>query len=281
MLKFSESEINLRIHAARAIAKNRKLLDMLESGETNVTAIGRLAPHLEGDKAETLIEEVRGKSRREVEWIVAKEQVAAKAVSSPAVVQAPEPQVGLFEERLPKVDREKAAIREELRDRRDRVVPLSGDEAELRFLASKALLEKLERAQVLLARRYPRAAFSDVLGEVLEFFLERRDPARRDARRAAKGSAAANAASTRRVPRPLRDKVFARDSHRCVAVEPDGRRCGERRWLEADHVVPAALGGATTLDNLRTFCRRHNQAAAVAAFGAEHVAAAIANRRNH
>lgn len=51
---------------------------------------------------------------------------------------------------------------------------------------------------------------------------------------------------------------------------------GESRWLEVDHVVPAALGGATALGDLRTLCRADNRVQAEEVFGAAYVAAAIA-----
>lgn len=252
-LKFPETEIRLRIQAARAIRDNQKLMDMLERGETTVSSIGRLAPHLNGDKAEQLIDDIRGMTRREVEWLVAKESAEAKAETRP-----PEPQQALFE--TPTVD--EAAIREELRDRRDKIVPLSGEEAEIRFVATREFVERLERAQVLLARRHPKGALREVLGDALDLLLEKEDPARRTARREAKKRTAGE--------RALRDEVLKRDGYRCVAPG-----CGERRWLELDHIVPVALGGKTTLANLRTYCRRHNQEAAIAVFGAANVAAAI------
>lgn len=50
----------------------------------------------------------------------------------------------------------------------------------------------------------------------------------------------------------LRAKVFARDEGRCAI-------CGmfDSRW-QHDHTVPLFLGGADTLENSRTLCRRHH-----------------------
>lgn len=45
----------------------------------------------------------------------------------------------------------------------------------------------------------------------------------------------------------LRMKVFERDDFTC-------RRCGVRKDLQADHVIPESAGGATTLGNLQTLC---------------------------
>lgn len=53
------------------------------------------------------------------------------------------------------------------------------------------------------------------------------------------------------IPRALRKAVFERDDFRCV-------RCGSRWDICADHKIPESRGGATTLENLQTLCRRCN-----------------------
>ncbi|MBI4346524.1 MAG: HNH endonuclease [Elusimicrobia bacterium] len=81
------------------------------------------------------------------------------------------------------------------------------------------------------------------------------------------------------IPAALRDQVLARDGYQCAHVEPDGRRCPVRRYLEVDHIVPVALNGPTTLENLRAYCRGHNAMAAELAFGVSYVVRAIARHR--
>jgi len=49
------------------------------------------------------------------------------------------------------------------------------------------------------------------------------------------------------VPREVRRAVFARDGGRCV-------ECGARFDLQYDHVIPLALGGASTPENLQILC---------------------------
>ena len=79
------------------------------------------------------------------------------------------------------------------------------------------------------------------------------------------------ATSPRAIPASVRRTVWARDAGCCTFTAPDGTRCGSRWKLELDHVVPAALGGPPTIDNLRLRCRTHNLLHAEAIFGREHM----------
>jgi hypothetical protein len=56
----------------------------------------------------------------------------------------------------------------------------------------------------------------------------------------------------------VRREVGARDASRCAFVSKDGHRCGARRFLEFHHVVPRAVGGAATVENIQLRCRAHN-----------------------
>jgi len=79
----------------------------------------------------------------------------------------------------------------------------------------------------------------------------------------------------RHCPAAVARAVFLRDGQQCSYVSPDGRRCSARRCLELDHVVPWAVGGASTLENLRLRCRAHNQRYARQFYGKSRVEAAV------
>lgn len=49
------------------------------------------------------------------------------------------------------------------------------------------------------------------------------------------------------IPREMRRLVYERDGGRC-------RHCGESFDLQYDHIIPVALGGATTPQNLQLLC---------------------------
>jgi 5-methylcytosine-specific restriction endonuclease McrA len=61
--------------------------------------------------------------------------------------------------------------------------------------------------------------------------------------------------------------VSKRDGGQCSYVGDNGHRCPERTFLEYHHIVPYALGGRATIDNISLRCRRHNQYEAELVFG--------------
>jgi hypothetical protein len=71
------------------------------------------------------------------------------------------------------------------------------------------------------------------------------------------------------IPAHVRRAVWARDGGRCQFPLASGGVCGSTRQLELDHIQPLALGGASTVDNVRVSCRPHNLRAARLALGDE------------
>jgi HNH endonuclease len=97
------------------------------------------------------------------------------------------------------------------------------------------------------------------------------------ARRLVQASPTPNVAKwNRHVAAAVVREVYLRDQGRCSFVSLGGRRCGERAHLELDHMTPFAVGGASTLANLRLLCRAHNQQHARDHFGRAYIDAVIA-----
>ena len=67
--------------------------------------------------------------------------------------------------------------------------------------------------------------------------------------------------TSRYIPIALKRATWRRAKSRCQYVGPRGR-CASTHKLQVDHYVPLALGGKTTLENLRLLCQNHNLAEA-------------------
>jgi len=90
--------------------------------------------------------------------------------------------------------------------------------------------------------------------EVMALALERERRRRRRIDRALDAMSAEGAPASRREPIPesVRRQVFRRDAGRCAA-------CGSEELLQFDHVIPLALGGASTAENLQLLCAPCNR----------------------
>jgi hypothetical protein len=55
-----------------------------------------------------------------------------------------------------------------------------------------------------------------------------------------------------RIPEHIRIEVWRRDSGKCA-------RCGSRKNLEYDHIVPLSMGGSNTARNIELLCERCNR----------------------
>ena len=77
---------------------------------------------------------------------------------------------------------------------------------------------------------------------------------------------------SRAIPVDIQRAVRARSGNQCEFIDPQSqRRCDCRVQLEFDHRVPFMMGGLHTVDNLRHYCRAHNQLAAVRFYGVAHM----------
>ncbi|HET6900459.1 MAG TPA: HNH endonuclease, partial [Vicinamibacteria bacterium] len=75
------------------------------------------------------------------------------------------------------------------------------------------------------------------------------------------------AEDSRNIPAEVERAISKRDQDRCAFVARNGRRCGERRFLEFHHVVPYGAGGKPTADNIELRCRAHNRYESTLFFG--------------
>lgn len=256
------------------------LIDRLRDGRLHLCAAACIAPHLEHETAELLMDAVAGLSHREVEHYLIRNwrpqrpsppttPNAAPAAANPLLV-SPEP---YGSKSLPP-DSPNVGI---LTDRTI-VRPLSADSNRVNITLSDQTLEKLKRARELQRGK----SDDEILQKSLDGLLDKLAPERRVQRREARIAAAARktkvddcgtGAKTR--PRPSsragrladRDRVLVDAGNQCSYRASDGTECRARSFIEIDHVRPWALGGTSDRENLRPLCRTHNLMMAQRTFG--------------
>ncbi len=64
---------------------------------------------------------------------------------------------------------------------------------------------------------------------------------------------------TRYIPAVTKRSVLKQNGYQCSYISKDGVRCGEKHYLNFDHIQPYALGGKSSSNNLRVLYSAHNQ----------------------
>src|SRR3990172_5715181 len=273
VLQFSEHAAYGRIEAARAARRFPVVLERLADGSVNLTTIGLLAAHLTTENHREFLEAARGKSKRQVEELVArvrpKPPVAAAVRRLPisrataASPEAPHDAVGSADQ----AGHPQAAGHAAPPPARPPVVgPLAPQRYKVQFTASAETVEKLRRAQALLRHQIPDGDPAAIIDRALSVLLQdlgRQKMAATDRPRGSHGPTS----RSRHMPAAVRRAVWLRDGGRCAFVSRTGRRCAEKAFLEFHHVVPYAAGGAPTADNIQLRCRAHNGYEAELYFG--------------
>jgi 5-methylcytosine-specific restriction endonuclease McrA len=270
-LGLSEGETHRRLTAARLAKRFPVLLDALASRRIHLSSLVLLRDLFTDDNVERLLAAAEGKTKREMEQLVAR--LAPKPDVESSIRKLPEARVRSAAPLTPLEATQASLTPLAAPAPRAHVVPLSEGRHKVQFTASDGVREKLEHARALLSHRNPSGDLAVVIEKALDVLiakLENERHAKTDRPRAAKPSRKPGYVS-----RATRREVAARDGLQCSYVSPDGERCPSRVRLEVDHRHARALGGAGTVENTRMLCAAHNHYAAEKTFGRAHVAARI------
>jgi 5-methylcytosine-specific restriction endonuclease McrA len=150
------------------------------------------------------------------------------------------------------------------------VRPVAEDRWSLRVTLDGAARHELETLKELLSHKIPDGDLGAVLREAIRCGLAKH-AGRRGASVPARVRRARASEDEGYISAAVRREVWKRDGGQCTFEGPDGHRCASRWRLEPDHIVPVALGGTSTIDNLRLRCHGHNLLEAERAFGREHM----------
>jgi hypothetical protein len=303
VLGYDESGAFRRIRAARITRRWPEVLGMIERGALHLTALVVLHPILTDANRKELFASAEGKTRREIDALVAErmpqpphadfarrlpvpggwsiavappvhvvEAVSTDGSAAGTPAQTPPPAAT-----APAIETPAGARPWEWQA----VVHTALDRVRIGFDAGISVLRLIDRARQVLRHKYPEGRLEDVMRDALETLLDRKDPQRRLTLKPASvvRDAASPEPETPREPRALRDMkagryipawvkriVWERDDGRCAWRFPEGTVCGSKDWIEYDHVKPFAKGGKSDSPrNVRLLCRLHNREAAAAA----------------
>ncbi len=298
-LRFSEAAAYDRIMVARAGRRLPALLDAASSGRVHLTGLRLLVPHLTEANQETLLAQAAGKSKREIEELVAR--VAPQEPGPVVVSRAPEQRVvevsahtrsapsaagasgsgvppgpGLFPAPWPSSSASSYDQRDAPqppRRHRPSFVPVSADLFQIQFTASRAFRDKVVETQGLLRHRVPDGDLESILGRALDLLIvqvkkERFGVGRRTRKAATEAELKpADETSSRHIPDAIKRAVYERDGGRCTFTDERGRRCEETSGLVFDHVEGFARTHRRTVEGIRLLCRAHNQFVAEQMYG--------------
>ena len=268
-LGFSENVAASRIAVSRESRRFPQMVEMLRAGRIHLSGLRMLCGQLTPDNCDEVLAEASGKTRREIEELIASRNPrppvpdSIRKSPSRAVVEPSVEPLPLLAAPVPAPDVQAPSIAPPALPERPRpavVAPLSAETYKVQFTASRELRDKLREAQDLLRHQLPAGDLAEIVDRALTLLIadvkKKRFAVGRKPR--SKAEAVEGPARSRQVPDAIQRAVYARDGGQCTYVGPDGRRCEERGWLELDHRDGFARTGEHRVDSARLLCRAHN-----------------------
>lgn len=267
---YSNAAAFRRIEAARLLRAVPEVESKLITGELNLTS---------ASKAQSILRAEEKRSGKKVERSV--KAGIVKKIENKSSREAEQTLFQIFPQAAESVQQERRTV-------------VNSEETRLHLNLPADVDADLQRAKEVLSHSIPNGETAQVLGHVLKFFLDEKDPLRKSpsksevqcaltASRRTTPSAAEgmpqqspNQLASNK-PKPpskagVRRAIIQSTQARCSFRDPvTGRICGSRHQLQIDHIVPRALGGTDDPWNLRALCRPHNIHSAEEVFGREFI----------
>src|SRR5690606_19785762 len=247
----------------RVAGRLPRVLDELRNGAIHLTGLFLLSNHLTEGNSEALLAAARGKSRRDIERLLAEgfprpdgpETITPLPDDSAGTTPAPPPSGSRSSGATARSGTGDDATRSGTGDAatgaqgRFRLEPLSPGRYRVEFTASAELAEKLQRARELLSHALPSGDMAALIERAVDQMLAHESRRRLGSQRPPSKKRPL-AHRSRHVPVEVARQVWERDGWQCTFVDEHGRRCSARRFLTLEHRQPFALGGPATPDNL-------------------------------
>jgi 5-methylcytosine-specific restriction endonuclease McrA len=294
-LRLSEYGAFNRIETARAARRFPRVLTMLADGSLTLTTAQLVGRHLTDDNQEALLSGAAGKSKLEVQELLARHQPRPdmpasvrklpvpppaprlplnggnphgdRAVPSPGVgLSAATPSSTPAPAATGSTDEGVLPAAPSPARYRPPVTPLAPDRYQFTFTGNRETRELLDLAKDMLSHAVPDRDTGAVMNRALEALV--RDLARKKfAATSRPRKQAAGTKDPQDVSAAVKREVWIRDRGRCAYIARDGRRCGARAFLEFHHLIARARGGPATVENIELRCRNHNDYEAERVFG--------------
>jgi 5-methylcytosine-specific restriction endonuclease McrA len=269
-LGLSEAAAKKRVWVARAARTCPSVLDALARGRVHLSGLVLLAARMTPETAEELLTAVAGKTRDEIEKLLAARFPKAEVTASvKPVVSTPQP-LATAEGFLGTVREKELAVLSEGSpgNPRARVVPLSAEAFAVQFTRSRDADERFRYLQDLLGHQVSRGDIAEVYDRAVRTLIAKMEKVRLGACDRPRAASHGGSDDPRHIPAHVKRAVFMRDGGQCTFLSESGHRCEARGDVEFDHKTEVARGGRATADNLRLRCRGHNQHTAEQTFGA-------------
>ncbi len=300
-LDYSEDAARKRMRVARLYRELPQIIDELTSGSIHLTGLFLLSGHLTEDNAGPLLAEARGKTRREIELVIARwfprpdvlpsiTPLGADFAGPGTGASGSETGAPVTSQRVAAIQSANGATSERTDGVRSRVRPLSAQSYRVEFTASAELHAKLEHARNLLSHAVAPGNLGEIFERALDELIAKETKRRQGVVSDKPRKRRPLKEGSRHVPVSVVREVWNRDDHQCTPsgitkrvtfVDEHGRRCNERRYVTLEHVDPHARGGPPTAQNLCLLCKPHNQDAARREFGEEHMERKLQEARAH
>jgi hypothetical protein len=263
-LHMSEASARRRVHAAHTARAFPALFPAIADGRLHLTAIALLSARMTTMNVDELIAAATHKTVGEIErllverWPQAEELDFDGGVRSQVVApQRANVDTRFLKSAFPSGSQASAA------PTRPRVEALSAERFAVQVSIARPTYDKLCRAQDLLSHALPSRDVADVFDRALDALLEKLEK-----RKVGSGSRRSRrTVSSRMIQAKVKRAVWDRDGGCCSLVGEGGRPCRSTDQVEFDHIKPVAMGGESTVENVRLLCRAHNQFAAEEALG--------------
>ena len=234
---------------------------MLASGEMSLTSVRLVGRLLTAENHQAVLARACGRSRRQIEALVA--ELAPRPDVATSVRKLPTPAPKPLPVTTP------CSPAPVVPSRRPIIDNTSSERYRVQFTIGKESHDKFRRLQALLRREIPDGDPAAIFDRALTLLLAKVERTKlgaaakprppRPTRPGTDKEGWRRVPASRYVPSDVKRGVWRRDEGQCGFVAHDGQRCTERTFLEFHHIQPYAQGGPATVENISLRCRRHNQ----------------------